>query len=126
MLYKLPEEAKELQDNVLVEQLIESSVKMCDFLGDLFEGFKEHNSTVSHGGLKVADNLSEIQSLQMRIFYTALLQPFYKFEVMLGKKKQSVVQYVLMTSLKRSNEVMKFVLDTCQNLGNCLQLLKQV
>lgn len=40
LLYKLPEEAKELQDKKLVEQLIESSVKMCEFLGSLFEGFK--------------------------------------------------------------------------------------
>jgi hypothetical protein len=45
---------------------------------------------------------------------------------MVGKKKQSVVQYVLMNSLKRSNEVMKFVLDTCQNLENCFNLLDKV
>lgn len=62
----------------------------------------------------------------MRTLYTALLQPFYQYEVTVGKKKQSVVQYVLMTSLKRSNEIMKFVLETCQHLSNCIHLLDQV
>lgn len=37
-----------------------------------------------------------------------------------------MVQYVLMNSLKRSNEVMKFVLDTCQNLDACFALLSKV
>ena len=37
-----------------------------------------------------------------------------------------MVQYVLMNSLKRSNEVMKFVLDTCQNLDTCIALLTKV
>ena len=54
----------------------------------------------------------------MRCFYTALLLPFYEYQVPVGKKKttQSVVQYILNNSLKRSNEVQKFVLDTCKGV----------
>jgi hypothetical protein len=126
LLYKLPDESKELHDKALVAQLIEESVKMCHSLGGLFKGFKDCGWPVVHAGVKVAENNKELRDLQMRVFYTALLQPFFKFEVMVGKKKQSVVQYVLMNSLKRSNEVMKFVLDTCQNLENCLNLLDKV
>ena len=37
-----------------------------------------------------------------------------------------MVQYVLTNSLKRSNEVMKFVLDTCHNLEPCIALLQKV
>lgn len=126
MLYKLPEDAKELHDKALVESLIQSSVTVCSNLGVMFEGFKAQGHAVFHAGIKVAENSKELKDLQMRILYTALLQPFFKYEVVIGKKKQSVVQYILMTSLKRSNEVMKFVLDTCQNLGNCLTLLEKV
>jgi len=66
--------------------------------------------------------------LQMRCFYTTLLFLFFPFQVPQGKKKatQSVVQYVLMNSLKRSNEVMKFVLDTCQNADKCGILIDQI
>ena len=54
----------------------------------------------------------------MRCFYTALTLPFYKYQVPQGKKKalQSVVQYILNNSLKRSNEVQKFVLETCKGV----------
>lgn len=64
----------------------------------------------------------------MRCFYTALLYPFFKYQVPQGQKKApiSAVQYILMTSLKRSNEVMKFVLDTCQNLDKCLEVLFKI
>ena len=54
----------------------------------------------------------------MRCFYTALLLPFYDYQVPQGKKKatQSVAHYILNNSLKRSNEVQKFVLDTCKSV----------
>lgn len=40
-----------------------------------------------------------------------------------GKKKatQSVVQYILTNSLKRSNEVQKYVLDTCKSVPAYLE-----
>ena len=62
----------------------------------------------------------------MHMLYTSLLQPFYKYELPLGKKKtpQSLVQYILNESLKRSNEVQKFVLETIKNLERYLSLLE--
>jgi hypothetical protein len=40
LLYKLPDESKELQDKVLVDQLINQGVKFCEHLGVLFESLK--------------------------------------------------------------------------------------
>lgn len=61
---------------------------------------------------------NQFKEAQMRCFYTALTLPFYKYQVPVGKKKttQSVVQYILSTSLKRSNDVQKFVLETCKGV----------
>jgi len=40
LLYKFPEDSKELQSKDLVDKLIAESAEMCGFLGDLFDKFK--------------------------------------------------------------------------------------
>ena len=59
LLYKLPDESKELHDKALVAQLIEESMKMCHSLGGLFKGFKDCGWPVVHAGVKVAENNRE-------------------------------------------------------------------
>ena len=69
-----------------------------------------------------------MKDLQMRCFYTALLMPFYKFEMQNGKKKQliSVAQHILNVSLKRSTEVQKFVIDTSAGVPAYLKLMNDL
>ena len=64
----------------------------------------------------------------MRCFYTSMLLPFFEFQVPQGKKKslQSVVQYILNNSLKRSQEVQKFVLETCSGSLRYTQFLNEL
>ena len=58
--------------------------------------------------------------------YTLLMQPFFKYEIQIGKKKtlSSLVAYILQDSLKRPNEVQKFTLDTCKHLAEYVELLE--
>ena len=49
-------------------------------LGELFEAFKsevDSEGAAKFGGVVIASSRSELQGLQMRMFYTALLQPFF-------------------------------------------------
>lgn len=64
----------------------------------------------------------------MRCFYTALLMPFFEYQVPQGKKKTtwSVVQFILTNSLKRSNEVQKYVLETCKSVPAQLEFTEEL
>ena len=99
LLYKISPESKELADQSLVRKLIHESVTMCQVLGLIF---KQIEAEQLFCGLRAP----QLKELQLNCFYTALLQPFYKFEIPIkGNKNQSVASYVLQTTLKRPNEI---------------------
>lgn len=89
LLYKIPEGSKELQDKELVNKLIAESAEICGHLGDLFTTFKSQAAQgfVGYAGIGVVTSPKELKELQMKCFYTALLQPFYKYQVPHGHKK---------------------------------------
>lgn len=102
----------------MVTSLINYSQNLSQVLGTLFKQIKqqegESGSRAFCGRDFFPGTSEQFKEAQMRCFYTALTLPFYKYQVPQGKKKttQSVVQYILNNSLKRSNEVQKFVLET--------------
>ena len=102
----------------MVTSLINYSQNLSQVLGTLFKQIKqqegESGSRTFCGRDFFPGTSEQLKEAQMRCFYTALTLPFYKYQVPQGKKKttQSVVQYILNNSLKRSNEVQKFVLET--------------
>ena len=62
----------------------------------MFKGFKaelETASEVNFCGRQIFTSSKQLKETQMRCFYTALLSPFFPFQVPQGKKKttQSVV-----------------------------------
>ena len=84
-------------------------------------------SKVTFNGKEILNDQKKLKDLQMRCFYTSLVMPFYEFQIPNGKKKtpQSVVQYFLTNSLKRPNEVQKFVLETCKGIEGHKTMLDQ-
>ena len=55
----------------------------------------------------------------MQCFFTALLLPFHKFNIIEGKKqkqKHSVISHIVRNSLKLPNETQKFIQWTCKNI----------
>ena len=121
LLYKIPPESTELSDQEKISSLINLSDNLSQVLGYLFRDFKAQLGTgekVTFCGREIFSDAKQLKEHQMRCFYTALLIPFYNYQVPQGKKKttQSVVQYILNNSLKRSNEVQKYVLETCQGV----------
>lgn len=117
LLYKIPAESAELQDQALVNNLINLSTNLAQVLGFLFKGLKEQlgdQQQSNFAGKELCSSAKQLKELQMRCFYTSLLLPFFEYQVPQGKKKttQSVVQHILNVSLKRSTEVQKFVLET--------------
>ena len=59
----------------------------------------------------------------MSTMYAALLDPFYSYNMEVGKRKlvTSVVEHILKTSLKRPNDLQKFVLETCKHAATCME-----
>lgn len=47
------------------------------------------------------------------MLYVGLLHPFYNSQTQVGKKQHSLAIHILLNSLKRSNELQKFVSETC-------------
>lgn len=51
----------------------------------------------------------QFKEFQKNTFYSALLLPFYQYEYKAKNKPDKVINKVISDSLKKSNEVMKFV-----------------
>ena len=123
ILFKFPEDQEQLKDEKLVIQLTQKSVDICHVLGHIFDGFKkqiEENGEVKYCGRTISTDKNTLKELQMRCFYTGMLLPFFDYTVIRGKgaKKapQSVVLHILATSLTRSNEIQKFVMETSKHV----------
>ena len=88
ILYKIPAECAELQDQKLVDQLIAKSVDICHVLGHQFKIFKKMASENNGKVDGICQNPKELKAFQMRCFYTGMLVPFYEYQFLAGKKKQ--------------------------------------
>ena len=62
------------------------------------------------------ENVEAFKEFQKNCFYSALLLPFYPYEYKNKNKMERVVLKVLSDSLKKSNEVVKFVMGVLPHI----------
>ena len=85
LLYKIPPESAELQDQERVQSLINDSTNLAQVLGYLFRQFKQQLNTdgqaAQFAGRQIFANTKQLKEAQMRCFYTSMLLPFFEFQV---------------------------------------------
>lgn len=62
----------------------------------------------------------------MNSFYAALLLPFYPFEYKAKNKMEKVVFKVLQDSLKKSNEVVKYVMGVLPYVKRAIEFADKI
>lgn len=104
---------------------------MTQVLGSLFlhirNNVSENGSSLFGERLyqHVAPSSQEYESFkdfQRNTFYSALLQPIYPFEYKAKNKQEKVILKVLSDSLKKSNEVVKFVTGVLPYVTQSIEL----
>jgi len=78
---------------------------------------------VSNGSEEAIEGFKEFQK---NTFYSALLLPFWPFEYKAKNKMERVVQKVLFDSLKKSNEVMKFVIGVLPHIPKAVEFAHRI
>ena len=98
-------------------QIIQRNQKSVDFCNHIFQVSKKDD------GGKTAEAFSDYQ---MKCFYSALLIPFQEFEFLEKKKVEKVIVKVIYDSLKKSNEVLKFVTGTVGFVEKAIEYAQKV
>ena len=83
IVYKFPDNVFPALDSETKQKLYESSVEMCYTLGELFETAKNERELFG-------EQLNYSKDLQMKTFYSALLEPFFKYSVPISGKQSKV------------------------------------
>jgi tRNA nucleotidyltransferase (CCA-adding enzyme) len=140
LLLKFPPNCVELQSKELEQKLVFEAMKLTQALGSVFLHIRDA-ANVETGDSSIygrhftgvqpniansnEESIEGFKEFQKNCYYSALLLPFYPFEYKSKNKMERVVMKVLQDSIKKSNEVVKFVMGVLPHVQKAMVFADQ-